>query len=107
MRKILILFFVISTLLFAVEFQEKGNVIIRKNDDGSVSTIPVDNNNPDYLAYLYFKKTGALPSTKTNDTETEKLKQIIKKLTDKTGVVLTDDEKAVIEIKAVQPIEIK
>ena len=101
MKKLLILFiiFTISTLLFAVEFQEKGNVIIRKNDNGSISTIPKDNNNPDYIGYLYYRKTGILLKTEDNtkaDTEIEVLKTIIKKLTDSTNIELTEEERKVL-----------
>jgi len=101
MKKTLILFLFVSTLLFAVEFQEKDNVVIRKNDDGSVSTIPMNRDNLDYTAYLNFKRTGTLPVAKkeTSDAEIRTLKQIIRKLVNETKLPLTDNEKAILDIK--------
>jgi len=101
MKKTLILFLLVSTLLFAVEFQEKDNVVIRKNDDGSVSIIPMNENNPDYITYLNLKRTGTLPVVKkeTSNAEIKMLKQIIRKLVDATKLPLTDNEKAILNIK--------
>jgi hypothetical protein len=63
-------------LLCGATYEDKGNVIIRVNDDRSVSTIPKNEKNADYRAYLNAGKADV------SKTEMDALKSAVKALSE-------------------------